>query len=150
MLYHEKEVICSMECKLNSYDKNIPDCTCFIYLTDDRVYVTEDNYDGTYTDHYSIGLSSVKKMEVDMPYQDSVGQTHNFKRAEHRGLIQILFGGSKMSREKDSSGNAKKKEQYYVIDYVSSEGTNEKIYFDHYAPSDAKKMTKEFAILKDN
>lgn len=51
MEYRGGEVKAKLEGKICSYDKSVLDCLCAIYLIDNHIFVSEDNFDGTFTDH---------------------------------------------------------------------------------------------------
>ena len=53
--YKSEEVIESLTAKIYPTDKRVPECVCYIRLTSGHVFISEDNYDGTYEDTYRLG-----------------------------------------------------------------------------------------------
>ena len=70
MEYKGAEVKAKLEGKICSYDKSVPDSICAIYLTDMNIFVSEDNYDGTFTDHYVFPISGVADILMEKPTND--------------------------------------------------------------------------------
>ncbi len=70
--YKGEKLLISMSARIHPADKNIPDCKCILALSDRHLFVIEDNYDGTYTDHYYINVSKIEDILISIP--DRIGK----------------------------------------------------------------------------
>ena len=52
--YKSEEVVEMLTAKIYPTDKRIPECRVIIRLTSRHLFISEDNYDGTFDDHYVI------------------------------------------------------------------------------------------------
>ena len=144
MDYKGENIMATVSGKLNSYEKTIPDCECNIYLTDMHIFVAEDNYDGTYTDHYIFPISNVVDVLMDQPFLTSVSN-----KPANSGLlctIHGIFGLFAKSPLYKASTN-KNYAQYFTIVHQNASGTNEKIFIT-LSSSNQNKFIKEFKKLK--
>ena len=66
-LYNTEKVLDNISARIRPIDKNIPDCICMLVLTEEHFYVIEDNYDGSYTEHYVIDVSLIKDIRLGIP-----------------------------------------------------------------------------------
>lgn len=97
MEYKGEDVKAKLEGKICSYDKSVPDSICTIYLTDMNIFVSEDNYDGTFTDHYIFPLSGVTDILMEKPTNDLdkkddflKRETYQTSRAEKSTTTKLL------------------------------------------------------------
>ena len=65
--YRKDNILISMHARIHPADKNIPDCICTLALSERHLYVVEDNYDGTYTEHYDIDVRYIEDMRISAP-----------------------------------------------------------------------------------
>lgn len=122
MEYKGAEVKAKLEGKICSYDKSVPDSICAIYLTDMNIFVSEDNYDGTFTDHYVFPISGVADILMEKITKDSDNkddflsrETYQTSRAERSITTKLL----------DSFFPAK----YFTIVSKLADGNNTKTHF---------------------
>ena len=87
-LYRDEPVLGTLACRLVPPDKHYPDCQCKVILTELNLYVLEDNYDGTYIEHFTIPIGDVlhiKCMESVILDSGAMGY-----KPESRGLGRFL------------------------------------------------------------
>ncbi len=65
--YKGEEILSSMSARIHPADKIVPDCKCDLLLSESHLFVIEDNYDGTYTDHYVIDVKYIDDILVSDP-----------------------------------------------------------------------------------
>lgn len=142
MKYRDAEVRARLEGKLCSYDKSVPDCVCAIYLTESHIFVSENNYDGTYKDHYAFPLSCVKDVFMENPNAQSISNKN------HDDFRRIPFQSSRASKGLVSRiMDAFHKEEYFTIVSKNNDGNTEKTYFVLVSGS-KDKFISEFKIYK--
>lgn len=61
--YRGENVVKHINARLVPPDARYPDSVCELLLTERHFYVLEDNYDGTYTEHFNLHLGQIDKME---------------------------------------------------------------------------------------
>ena len=138
-LYKDEEVIECMEARIHPTDNRVPDCICMIRITPGHIFVSEDNYDGTYVDHYVIELGQIDELKISSPYRNSldsgngaIGNGENFgsaKWAVSNSLVGRLFGGKNKKTEGGAEkGNPKKK--YLQIIYRDENEKKDYLFFD--------------------
>lgn len=157
MEYHNETVLATIDGRIHPFDdKSIPDAICSIVITEKMLYVAEDNYDGTYTDHYTISMDKVENIAVERPFEKSTGQTGpryagyqdrplnlNYGLPLH-GFVDAIFDKFDPFLA-DKPGNEKAK--YLVIHYIDKNEKNSVIYINECNRS-AKKFVKEWNSLK--
>jgi hypothetical protein len=91
----EKILIC-MSVRIHPADKNIPDCRCILALSERHLFIIEDNYDGTYTDHYYINVRQIEDVRISVP--DNTEKTHDvyflgrlFKVNKPDKFLEIIY-----------------------------------------------------------
>ena len=62
--YKSENIIFSFNARINPTDKNVPDCMCILALSSSHLFVIEDNYDGTYFDHYILDINMIDKIDI--------------------------------------------------------------------------------------
>ena len=136
--YKDEEVLGTIEAQIHPMDNSVPDCRCVIRLTSMHVYVSEDNFDGTYTDHYVLDIGKIDEMLIDAPYATSakLGETHgdgdgfgSLKWSVSNSLIGKLLSRRKGGTVNSTQGN-KERRKYLKIVYRDATGKIEHLYFD--------------------
>ena len=103
----------SISARIHPTDKNLPDCMCILVLTERHLFIIEDNYDGTFTDHYVIGIKYIediiesapdvnmekpapgsaadlsKGVDADIYRQKALGRLHRYKRSKK--YLEIIY-----------------------------------------------------------
>ena len=153
--YKSEEVIESLTAKIYPTDKRVPECVCYIRLTSGHVFISEDNYDGTYEDHYILDVSQVDEIKLSEPYKTSIGfsSTSLDKNAGKKptdwrdGLFGIMFSGKKKGHgalDPDKEAASKK---FLEIIYREDYEKTEHLYFAE-LNSTPSLLIKAFAKLK--
>lgn len=88
--YRGYPVLSTGEARMVPPDDHYPDCLCLLMLTEQRFYVLEDNYDGSYTEHFSIPRKRIKNMTILSNEKDGVMDNNIFKVV--LGVIAFFFG----------------------------------------------------------
>ncbi len=165
MNYHDEEILLSISCRINSYDKSIPDCMCALVLTPKHIYALEDNYDGTYTEHIVLETKSIIGVAINKPFADSLGKYHTFRRGYAsfdgipygdselgKAIVGSLDRSKKQEQEEElrrrPGNNGNKNKKFFMIDYNDSEGNREQVYFDDFSKFDARRFVSKFNRLK--
>ncbi len=65
--YMKDNILISIKARIHPVDKTIPDCICTLALSERHLYVVEDNYDGTYTEHYDIDVRYIEDIRISTP-----------------------------------------------------------------------------------
>lgn len=74
MVYNNENVLLTIGGRLYPVEDmdTVPECNCVINITDSKIYVAEDNFDGTYTDHYVIKHEDIEGFGITKPYDKTV------------------------------------------------------------------------------
>ena len=73
--YKTENVVAEITAKIHPADKNIPDCRCNLVLTERHLFVLEDNFNGTFEEHYVIDIKFIDDITVSTPFNtDSTPQ----------------------------------------------------------------------------
>ena len=62
--YRGNRVLKQASARLVPWDDSKPDCICELLLTERNFYVLEDNYNGTYTEHYVFPVKEILFMGI--------------------------------------------------------------------------------------
>ena len=65
--YKSEKIEFCMSARIHPTDNSIPDCVCIIALSGQHLFVIEDNYDGTYTDHFIIERKHIDDVLISVP-----------------------------------------------------------------------------------
>jgi len=66
--YKTENVVAEITAKIHPADKNIPDCRCNLVLTERHLFVLEDNFNGTFEEHYAIDIKFIDDITVSTPF----------------------------------------------------------------------------------
>lgn len=105
-----------------------PDCVCELLLTELYLYVLEDNFDKTYTEHYVVPVNKISFLGITTSVsreKDKASAAMNTAAAAVMGAVTgiYVYDGKSMS--------GKKKVKYYLrIDYLNDRGERDTIYFE--------------------
>ena len=155
--YRSEEVIASLNARIHPTDKRVPECRCYIRLTSDHVFVSEDNYDGTYEDHYILDVAQVDEIKISEPYSTSIGYISasldkNAGRKSDRGLgrlAEMLSGGKKGHGALHPDKEAASKKFLEIIYRENSEKT-EHLYFDECSDAPSVFVNAFAGLKRDN
>ena len=153
--YKGEEVIESLEARLYPTDNRVPECSCVVRLTSMHIFVSEDNYDGTFDDHYVLDLKMIEEVKIGKPFETSIGAVYKsdpkhglFARSRRRknrrgGSLYGPASDKVIYGEEFVDPNAKVLE----IVYHDDNWNTQHIYFDECKKS-PKAMIKAYNDLK--
>lgn len=145
--YKGEKVIESLTLRMIPPNPGYPDCLCELLMTNQHLHVVEDNFNGTYQNHFTFTLAEIKEIgmaEVEK-YDSSCGS------GEQMGLknfvvssVFVALAGLVLIPGKGSVGTDN---TYFVITYMNEKGGIDKIFFDE-LQSSAKPIVKAFKKAK--
>ncbi len=156
-MYKSEEVIDIVKARIYPTDNRIPECNVVIRLTSSHVFISEDNYDGTFEDHYILDIPQIKEIKIDSPYKTSIdysGTSLDGKPAKEtshwaEGLLGGMFltwgkkGNQGLHRDKLIT-----KRKFLEIVYMEKFEKAEHLYFDQCNKS-PESLIKAFNKLKE-
>ena len=141
--YHDEPVLGYMSGRLVPPNNRYPDCVCALILTEARLYVAEDNYDGTYTNHFAIPILDIQRIERWAQVISNAGE--ETITVEPRGWRRILYrlngplararrelAGQRLAERNPMagrSGSTKSAREYVRVLYRADDGKEDSIYF---------------------
>ena len=145
-MYKFEEVLEQVGARIVPYDEMVPECDCEILLTNKFFTVLEDNYDGTYDEHYKIDVKKIK----DIGYYKKEGEVETLIGNSEMSSaaiigVSVLFSIFGPSSFVYSHGNKNKQNiKYLKLSYTSEQGKPEDLYFRNMktSPANIIKMTK--------
>lgn len=129
--YKGRKILKQLSACLLPGDSGLPDCICEILLTDDTLYVLEDEFNGEYTVHFAIPCSHIERIEK---YIDTESRKNNGSAGEispSRYALTAVFGlisGHIVLPDKKGDGKAVCAEYLRVI-FTDGPGENRHLYF---------------------
>lgn len=126
--YNGFPVYSSAKARLVPWGDSKPDCMCELLLTELYLYVLEDNFDKTYTEHYVVPVNKISFLGITTSVsrgKDKAAAAMNTAAAAVMGAVTgiYVYDGKSMS--------GKRKVNYYLrIDYLNDCGEVETIYFE--------------------
>ena len=145
-MYKFEEVLEQVEARIVPYDEMVPECDCEILLTNKFFAVLEDNYDGTYDEHYKIDVKKIKdigyyKREGDVETLMGNSEMSSAASVGVFALFSILSPGSVVCGRRRKNVQ---KIKYLKLSYTSEQGKPEDLYFRNMktSPANIIKMTK--------
>lgn len=139
--YKGEKVLAGMTARLIPPNDNYPDCMCDLLLTKYRLYVLEDNFDGTYTEHFVFSIQRLQKMEIKKSGEEVSGWV---RLAASLLLAIISLGGAVyVPIGKKSAGS-----RLFMIAYINEKGDSDVLYFQD-LESTPKVMENVFHKLKE-
>ena len=142
--YRGQKIIAVLSARLVPPDCNYPDCVCMLVLTNQHLYVLEDNFDGTYEVHFEFVLREIDGIEIET-WEQASGLKGGEPPLPTFATILIYWFGVMFSLPAGKP-NRVVKEKYVTVNYHTEQGKKEKIYF-HMLDS-AKGFKKAFEKTK--
>ena len=152
--YKSENIIMSFNARINPTDKNVPDCMCILALSSNHLFVIEDNFDGTFFDHYIIDINMIDKIDV---YEDEkfidghgyMGGAFDYDNTYKGGLVFNILKELVRPRGRGDSHRAKIRTLYIDVTYYDDHYSLRHLYFDEYdiLPKD---LIKKFEELKNS
>jgi hypothetical protein len=144
--YLDEHVLSYLDCRLVPPDNRYPDCRCALILTELRLYVSEDNFDGTYTDHFAIPILDVLRVERWAQVFSSIGEES--VTVEPRGWRRILYrlnGPIAIARRDPRSVRSAR--EYVRVLYRAEDGCETALYFSD--AGDPRLLSRELEKFKE-
>lgn len=73
--YKGETVLTNLTARLMPPNDNYPDCMCELLLTKQHLYVLEDNFDGTYAEHFIFPITQIQRLEEKRFDKTTAGRT---------------------------------------------------------------------------
>lgn len=125
--YRGQKIIAGLSARLVPPDCNYPDCVCILVLTNQHLYVLEDNFDGTYEVHFEFVLREIDSIEVET-WEQASGLKGSREMLPTFAMILIYWFEVMFSLPMGKT-NRVVKTKYVTINYHTEQGKKEKIYF---------------------
>ena len=152
-MYHDEKIEATLRARIHPTDKRVPECVCRITLTSGHLYVSEDNFDGTFEDHYILDFVKIEDILISNPYAKSVTPEeegpsllgkNGFDSPIRGGLIFKLLEGKKEKLNYNGKTVGNPRAKYLEIIYTDdATGKREHLYFNDWATS-PKAFIKRF------
>ena len=129
--YRGNRVLKQASARLVPWDASKPDCICELLLTERNFYVLEDNYNGTYTEHYVFPVKEILFMGIvyNMPPRQAA-QEQAQHMAENAANMASLAMGTLTGTYAVETKNRNIALAYLRIDFYNlAENTPETIFF---------------------
>lgn len=138
--YKGEKVLTDLTARLMPPNDNYPDCMCEILLTKQHLYVLEDNFDGTYAEHFVFPIGQILKLE-----EKTFGKTTAKRTGITAFLLALLsLGGAIVSAGRKNMGS----DSLLTITYTDGMGGAKGLCF-HELESRASVMESVFKQLKE-
>lgn len=139
--YKGETVLTDLTARLMPPNANYPDCMCELLLTNQHLFVLEDNFDGTYAEHFVFPIGQIQKLE-----EKTFGKT----TAKRTGITAFLLALLSLGGAIASVGrNNMSSESLFTITYTDGMGGSKGLCF-HELQSRASVMESVFNKLKEN
>ena len=152
--YKTENVVAEITAKIHPWDKNIPDCRCELVLTDRHLFVLEDNFNGTFEEHYVINIKFIDDITVSTPFKTdntpkrgsaAVANREATKREQFReagSVIAPLTSGGRLHR-------FSRPKKYLEVIYNDDNYVKQHLFFDEWDKL-PKGFICKFQKLKSN
>lgn len=128
--YNGERVVAKYDAKIVPSNSNHLDFVSTLMLTDQYLYVLEDNTDGSYAEYFKFGIKEIDTIEIERP--DSKARAEQMTKSAIAKIIEhiaLFFSGwiclPSISMERQGKWNS----GYLVLKYHTKQGQNERIYF---------------------
>ena len=139
--YKGEKVLTDLTARLMPPNDSYPDCMCELLLTKQHLYVLEDNFDGTYAEHFIFPVSQIQRLEEKTFEKTTAGRT-----GITAFLLALLsFGGALVSASRKNMSS----DSLLTITYTDGTGGSKGLCF-HELESRATVMESVFKQLKEN
>ena len=159
--YLNETVIDCLHGRLVPPDNRYPDCLCALILTESHLYVAEDNYDGTYTNHFAFPILDVQRIERWAQVLSKTGE--ETVAVEPKGWRRVLYrlngplararrdlAGQRMAERNPMaghSGSTKSAREYVRVFYRTADGGETSLYFSE--AGDPRLLSRELEKFKE-
>ncbi len=70
--YSGETILEKITARIHQADPTVPDCRCELVLTGSHLFVLEDNFDGTYEEHYGLPVGHIENILISQPEKNIV------------------------------------------------------------------------------
>ena len=121
--YKGETVLAGLTARLIPPTTDYPDCMCDLLLTQSHLYVLEDNYDDTYTEHFIFPVTQLQKFETETKKYTVNGQESAAQPI--LGVIGMITGAFAYAGKKDRT----MKDKIFSITYLDGKGGSDRLCF---------------------
>lgn len=140
--YDDEYILDRMDARLVPPDNRYPDCQCVVMLTEEHLYILEDNFDGTYERHIAIPTGDILSIEQEgVQPEPKKGSAPDSDPTPMAGAIAALFGGLLGALSVSRRGSGPAPIQYLRVLYRDEAGEERRLYCKEYGGS-VKHMNK--------
>lgn len=125
--YRGQKIIAGLTARLMPPNHNYPDCICTLVLTNQHLYVLEDNFDGTYEVHFEFVLREIDSIEIET-WEQASGLRGNGVSLPTFATILVYWFSVMFSLPCGEQKRVVKK-KYVTLNYHTEQGKKEKIFF---------------------
>lgn len=138
--YKGETVLTDLTARLMPPNDNYPDCMCELLLTKQHLYVLEDNFDGTYAEHFIFPIAQIQRLEEKRFDKTTAGRTGITAFL----LAMLSLGGAIVSAGRKNMAS----DSLLTITYDDGMGVSKGLCF-HELESRASVMESVFKQLKE-
>ena len=144
--YNGFQVQCHVQAKLVPWGDSKPDCVCELLLTELYLYVLQDNYNNTYTEHYIIPVKKINYMGI----TSTVTREKSVEASPMLDAATLVIGAVSGTYVHNVSGTkwGEKVKYYLRIDYLNEESRGETVFFENVNQQTEKMIGKLQELLK--
>lgn len=145
--YKGEKTVTQLTARLIPPNENYSDCRCELVLTKGHLFILEDNFDDTWTEHFVFPIEQIESIEAQKDTQRSKSNnsaTRNAIGSLTTLFVSPLFGNAVFSRDRNV-----KHLKYLHVNYRNEIGNRDTIFFED-LESSAGPIEKAFAKVKEN
>lgn len=144
--YRGQKVIATYQARMIPPNNSYPDCVCMIVLTQQHLYVLEDNFDGTCEIHFDFVVREIDDVEIELHGKEksSGNQAALLSKQLITAAACVIAGAIPIP---DETRKKMVKRELLAISYHDVQGKKCKLYFNINNPG-AKKFIKMFHKVK--
>lgn len=128
--YNGEKVIAKYLAKIVPSNRDHFDFVSTLMLTDQYLYVLEDNSDGSYAEYFRFGIKEIDAIEVDRP--DSSARAKETTKSVLARIIEdvVLFlSGWVRIPSVSTEGQGKWNSGHLILKYHTKQGEDDRLYF---------------------
>lgn len=149
--YNDEYILAEMSARLVPPDDRYPDCRCAVLLTEERLYILEENYDGTYVEHISIPTGDILTIEQEAVQAEAgKGRRSDSESRQVAGAVATMFLGlvGGVLAYSAGGGRGHRATPYLRVIYRDETGAERRLYCRDCAGS-VKRMGKALAKYRE-
>lgn len=139
--YKGEKTVAQLTARLVPPNDNYPNCMCELVLTDHHLYVLEDNYDDTWTEHFIFPIAQIEEMRG---RTDKNGSEQGYTRTQY--LVSEILGA--LSGFIVLPGKKVEEVKLLLVTYKDGMGKQDTVFFRDLGSS-SKPFVKAFEKVKE-